>query len=207
MLELFVKGGPIMWPLLLVSIAGLGVTFERVLFIVRKQRSTKRAELDRLLAAVRQGRLKDATQLATDSRDALVSILGYGLAQRESSFEDAVSHAAEIELESYRRGTSLLDTIITLAPLLGLLGTVTGMIQAFGLLGGSELDAPAAITGGIAEALIATAYGLGIAILCLLPFNYINNEREKFQRLIERSATELELALKQQPVQPIQRAA
>ena len=89
----------------------------------------------------------------------------------------------------------MLDTIITLAPLLGLLGTVTGMIRAFGIVRG-ELDAPTAITGGIAEALIATAFGLGIAILALLPFNYLNTRLEEARHDVQDAATRLEMALK-----------
>jgi hypothetical protein len=85
-----------------------------------------------------------------------------------------------------------LDTVITLAPLLGLLGTVTGMMGSFSLIGG-ELSAPGAITGGIAEALIATAFGLGIAITSLLPFNFLNARVEGARHELEAAATQLEL--------------
>ena len=89
----------------------------------------------------------------------------------------------------------MLDTIITLAPLLGLFGTVTGMINAFGLLGNAGLEAPTVITGGIAEALIATAFGLIIAIMALIPFNYLTSMLEEARHDIEDSATHLELLL------------
>jgi biopolymer transport protein ExbB len=89
-----------------------------------------------------------------------------------------------------------LDTIITLAPLLGLLGTVTGMINSFGMLGGAELGAPTAITGGIAEALIATAFGLLVAITALLPFNYLTALEEKARLALQDAASEVELLFK-----------
>ena len=93
----------------------------------------------------------------------------------------------------------MLDTIITLAPLLGLFGTVTGMIHAFGLIGG-ELDSPTAITGGVAEALIATAFGLGIAITALIPFNYLNARLEEARLEIQDAATHLELLISKSPI-------
>ena len=80
--------------------------------------------------------------------------------------------------------------------MLGLLGTVVGMIGSFNMLGGSELGAPAAITGGIAEALIATAFGLGIAITALLPFNYLNAREEEARLEIQDAASHVELHLK-----------
>ena len=92
----------------------------------------------------------------------------------------------------FRRGIGILDTAITIAPLLGLLGTVTGMMHSFSLIGG-ELRAPGAITGGIAEALIATAFGLMIAISCLVPFNYLNNRVEQVRQEMESAAAQLEL--------------
>ena len=110
-------------------------------------------------------------------------------------FSEALLRAANWELKRFNRGLSLLDTVITLAPLLGLLGTVTGMIHSFGLLGASELGAPQAITGGIAEALIATAFGLGVAILALLPFNYLNSRLEEARHEIQDAASHVEIYL------------
>ena len=103
--------------------------------------------------------------------------------------------AANQELKRFNRGLAVLDTIITLAPLLGLLGTITGMIRAFGLLGGQELSAPQAITGGIAQALLATAFGLGIAITALIPFNYLNTRLEEARHDLQDTATQMELQL------------
>ena len=101
-----------------------------------------------------------------------------------------------MELNRFTRGLSILDTIITLAPLLGLLGTVTGMIRSFGMLSGVELGAPAGITGGIAEALIATAFGLGVAITALLPFNLLNASEEAARLELQEVASRAELLLK-----------
>ena len=100
------------------------------------------------------------------------------------------------DLKRFHRGLTILDTAITLAPLLGLLGTVTGMIRSFDMLGGSELGAPTAITGGIAEALIATAYGLGIAITALLPLNYLNSREEEARLEMQDAASHIEIHLK-----------
>src|SRR5690606_13679148 len=91
-------------------------------------------------------------------------------------------------------GLSVLDTAITAGPLLGLLGTVTGMMASFGEIGG-DLGAPTAITGGIAEALVATASGLAIAISCLLPYNFLNSMGEEIRREIEEMGNNLEVAL------------
>jgi len=104
--------------------------------------------------------------------------------------------ATNQEMVRYTRGISLLDTIVTMAPLLGLLGTVTGMIAAFGMLGGSELSAPTAITGGIAEALIATTFGLGIAVTALVPLNYLHAKCEGARHEMEDATTHLELLMK-----------
>ena len=98
------------------------------------------------------------------------------------------------ELERAARFLPVLDTIITLAPLLGLLGTVTGMMRSFSLIGG-ELSAPGAITGGIAEALIATAFGLGIAITALIPFNFLNSRVEEARHELDAAAGRTELLL------------
>lgn len=193
MLQLFLKGGPIMWPLLITSVTALSVTVERLIFIIRENRRRQPEIVESLLAAVEKGDL--AAAKIGHSGDFVARTLRYALEHRERSLSNALLRAAGQELKRFNRGLAVLDTVITLAPLLGLLGTVTGMIHAFGLLGTSELGAPGAITGGIAEALIATAFGLGIAITALLPFNYLNACLEEARREIEDAASRLELLL------------
>jgi len=192
-LDFFHKGGPIMWPLLCTSMVAVTVVTERVLFIVRERRKRQPGVVEKILGSVERGDLKAATTLADGTEDFVARTLVYGIQHREKSLSNALLRAAARELRRFNRGLAVLDTIITLAPLLGLLGTVTGMIHAFGLIGGQELEAPAAITGGVAEALIATAFGLGIAITALIPFNYLNDRLEEARQEIQDAATHLEL--------------
>jgi biopolymer transport protein ExbB len=103
--------------------------------------------------------------------------------------------AAQKEIPFLKRRLTILDTIITLAPLLGLLGTVTGMIGSFDVMSQSGIGQPHAVTGGVAEALIATATGLLIAIVTLVPYNYFSSRVEKEMEEIEYYASRLELLL------------
>ena len=195
MLQLFLKGGPIMWPLLLTSVVALATVLERLVFLFREKGRRQGEVVDEVLELVEHGKLEQAMHRAKNSTDFVARSLGYALEQRQQSFASAMLRAANAELKRFNRGLTVLDTIITLAPLLGLLGTVTGMIHAFGLLGTNELGAPSAITGGIAEALIATAFGLGIAITALIPFNYLNARLEEARHESQDAATHLELLL------------
>jgi biopolymer transport protein ExbB len=195
MLEIFHKGGLIMWPLLLASVVSLGVAVERLIFIMR-ERSSRDADLvQKILVLTKNGDVEAAIEAGRGSRDFVARTLVQGLMHRGEPLSNALIAGAKEELKRFGLGLPVLDTIITLAPLLGLLGTVTGMIGAFGLLGGKELDAPSAITGGIAEALIATAFGLSIAIVSLIPFNYLNTRLEEARHEIEDACNKLELFL------------
>lgn len=195
MFELFLKGGPIMWPLLATSLLALTVSIERLIFIFREKGRREPDTVDKVLSFVEEGKLEKAVEAGKGSDDFVVRTLIYGLTHHEKSYASALLRAANQELKRFSRNLSILDTVVTLAPLLGLLGTVTGMIRSFGLLGASELSAPTVITGGIAEALIATAFGLGIAIVALIPFNYLNSRLEEARHEIEDAATHLELLM------------
>jgi biopolymer transport protein ExbB len=197
MLIIFQKGGLVMWPLLVTSLVALTVVIERFMFIVREGRRRSSDMVGRILASVERGDIDAAIRAGGQSQDYVARVLVYGLTHRQKSFSNALLLAANQEMKRFSKGLSSLDTIITLAPLLGLLGTVTGMINAFGLLGNKELEAPAVITGGISEALIATAFGLLIAIIALIPFNYLNARLEDARREIEDAASYLELLLVQ----------
>src|ERR1700752_5077833 len=195
MIKIFLNGGPIMWPLLICSIVTVATALERLFFIVRERIRRKPQLVEKILERVEHHDLDGAIKIGNDNRDYVARVLTFALAHRTESFSSAVLRAANLELKKFNRGLAVLDTIVTLAPLLGLLGTVTGMIHAFGLLGAQELDAPAAITGGIAEALMATAFGLLIAMIALLPFNFLNARLEQARNEIENAAAHLEMLL------------
>ena len=196
MIELILKGGPIMWPLLIASVISLAVIFERLIFFVRQRRNRRQQHVSAMLEAIRAGNLESAAAIGSESPDPVAATLSHALRHKDVSFAEAYQNEAQAQLHKLSGGLSVLDTIITLAPLLGLLGTVTGMIGSFGILGANELGAPSAITGGIAEALIATAFGLGVAITSLIPFNLLNRHVEKTQHELQHVGTLAELALR-----------
>ena len=194
LIHIFKKGGPIMWPLLFAAFMAFGTVLERVYFLINEQRKRDPQAMETFFAAVSQGDTELAISTSNESKYYVVRTLGYALTHKEKLLESALLYAQEQELKRFRRGIPILDTVITLAPLLGLLGTVTGMMGSFSLIGG-ELSAPGAITGGIAEALIATAFGLGIAITALIPFNFLNTKMEEARLEIELAGTQLELMM------------
>ncbi len=181
-----------MIPLLLCSVISLAVTIERILYW-RRTRSKKPAE--QMLSAVEQGKFNEALSRGEGSPLPAARVLAAGLAHRNPSYSKAMEVAAQAELPVLKRRLVILDTIITLAPLLGLLGTITGMISSFGIMSDAGLGQPHAVTGGVAEALIATATGLLIAILTLIPYNYFTSRAEKEMEEIEYFASRLELIL------------
>jgi biopolymer transport protein ExbB len=198
-IELFLRGGPVMWPLLITSVITLAVIIERAIFVVKESRKRDGECINHTLELVERGDLPGALSAAEGTQDFVCRILGYGLRHHRESLANAISNAANRELKRFSRGLSVLDTAITLAPLLGLLGTVTGLIRSFRFMGSQELTTPVAITGGIAEALVATAFGLTIAIMALIPFNYLNARLEEARQEIEDSTTQLELLLRNAP--------
>lgn len=199
MIQLLLKGGPLMWPLLLVSIITLTVVLERLWFIWREARSRNSVDVEAFLEKLEKGQAEEARSLGSRSTDFVARVLAYALEHRKVSLSNAYLQAANREIGRFNRGLSILDTAITLAPLLGLLGTVTGLIHSFGLLGDQQLQAPTALTGGIAQALIATAFGLVIAVTALVPYNYLNSRVEQARRELEDTGTQVELILRADP--------
>jgi biopolymer transport protein ExbB len=193
----FRKGGPIMWPILLVSIVALTVVIERIFWWGGRwfRRDPKRIE--KVFTAVEVGDVAEASRLSRDSRDPVLRMMWNGLNHQHASLQGALQVAAGIEIKRAGRFLVVMDTLVTLAPLLGLLGTVTGLIRSFRFLGNEEL-AIQAVTGGIAEALIATACGLGIAIFSLIPFNFFTSRVSNLEFELQTAATNLEVMLEAQ---------
>lgn len=105
----------------------------------------------------------------------------------------AMESTAADEMKRMRRFMGVMDTMITVAPLLGIFGTVIGIITSFDILGSTGIEHPQAVTAGIAQALITTAAGLGIAILSVFPYNYFNSRVDNAALIIEKYATSLEI--------------
>jgi biopolymer transport protein ExbB len=190
--EKYKDGGPIMHPILVVAIVALAVVTERAFWWIRESFKRDSETLEKVLAAMENGDFRAALNLAQDSADPVIRMIYRGLSHVHGSLTGALQVAAGAELKRAGRFLMLIDTCITVAPLLGLLGTVTGIMGAFSAVGGNEL-AVEAVSGGIGEALIATAAGLGIAIFCLLPFNYFNERLAKLQFELETAATNVEV--------------
>lgn len=195
-MELFQHGGPIMWPILIISFVGITVAVERMLFIIRENSSREPEVVEKMLERVEARDVEGAIQLGKKSKDFVARILTYALSHRESSLSNAFIRASNQELNRFSQGMATLDTVITAAPLLGLLGTVTGMMRTFGNMTGDIAAAAAGITGGVAEALIATACGLAIAIMALLPYNYLSARADEARHEVADVSNALELILK-----------
>lgn len=193
MINLFIKGGPIMYPLLICSIIALTVIIERTIFWIGDDYRRDQALVNEVLFLAEQGNWETIRARIGNSKDFIVRILVAGILHREFSIAKAMETAASDELDRMRRYLPILDTIITVSPLLGIFGTVIGIILSFEMLGSAGIEEPQAVTAGIAQALITTASGLGIAILSLFPFNYFNSRVEKAATTIEKYATSLEI--------------
>jgi biopolymer transport protein ExbB len=192
--EFFTKGGPVMWPILISALVAVAVIGERAFWWLRENRRRNPQKLEQVLAALENGDLTAAQTLSENSEDPVIRMIRHGLAHAQRSLLGALQLAAGIELKRAGRFLTVMDTLVTLAPLLGLLGTVTGLMRAFLNIGSAELSV-SAVTGGIGEALIATACGLGIAIFALIPFNYFSARVAQLQFDLETAATYVEVML------------
>ncbi|MGI9013024.1 MAG: MotA/TolQ/ExbB proton channel family protein [Phycisphaerales bacterium] len=185
-IELVERGGIVMYPLLGLSVVSLALILERALFWLRTNGSAGRREWNRLAnAAAKPGGDREAIAARAKAGRTIYSRIALQLTQPENASSSAPHAAPLLAADEARvaveRFMTILSTIITAAPLLGILGTVFGIIQSFDLLGQADdaLRDPRAVSGGIAEALITTATGLAIALLTLFPYMIFKAQVER----------------------------
>jgi biopolymer transport protein ExbB len=199
MWQILKSGGWVMIPLLLCSLTTVTIVVERWLFFRRIITSTHQA--DALLQFVKAGKIDEAMEIAEVTEYPVVKVLGVGMKQRHVAVMDRVMEAAgRTEIAMMKRGLPTLETIITLSPMLGLLGTILGIMDSFRIMSivSGEVQT-GAVTGGVAEALVSTAAGIVVAVATLVPYNYFMARIEKETGKIEQYATDLEMTLKIAP--------
>jgi len=182
---LFQKGGPVMYLLVACSLFVVAIAVERFLYY-RNISGNPQVFQQKLQSLLEKQRFSEAAQFCEQTPAAIAQVALAGLAayQRGSQVENALESGAMLTADRLREHLDDLSMVVTLAPLLGLLGTVIGMINSFSVLN-AQAGQPMAITGGVGEALVATATGLSIATLALVLHNY-------FSRRVNRLITDIE---------------
>lgn len=181
-----------MWPILASFFLAVCVVLDRAIWWLRFRASVRSGLQEQARDAIGTGDFATAWQLSRGATEPFLQNLGEGMTHAHTSMLAAMQlHATHI-IEKAEARMWILSTMITLAPLLGLFGTVVGIMGSFKFVGDEQL-APGKVSGGIAEALIATACGIAIAILCLLPYNFFRKRLSVLRGSFERWINHTEL--------------
>jgi biopolymer transport protein ExbB len=191
--EFILRGGFMMYPLLLSALVALTVIIERV-YAFTNRYASPRDLVAQVTQAIRSGNVEEAQKRCESMTTPVAELLLVGVTHIGNSLEEmelAMKNQAEKWVPHLEKRIGIIDTVITAAPLMGLLGTITGMMASFRVLSEKGVNEPNAITGGVAEALIATATGLVIALLCLMAYNYLTEKVKNFIYQLEGAASQV----------------
>ena len=186
----FQQGGVVMWLLLLTSFLATIVTLERLFVWTHYYLKQEHGPLLDCFASLNKYEKTDALLACQRTQTPALNMLTHGINALPFTPNDKMESYAEKQISSMSRGQSLLDTVITLAPMLGILGTVLGIIEAFNILGTQGVNNPTEVVGGIAQALVSTAMGLTVALFALLPFNLFRSFIHKLTLHLESVGSE-----------------
>ncbi len=197
MWEFMQKGGPIMWPILLCSVIAFAIVIERLVRLRQEQIDTK-SFMEQISKALKRNKIMEALDLCDRTGGPIAAILKAGILKHDrprNEVREAIEDASIHEVPRLERNLPVLSTIAQVAPLLGLLGTVTGLVNSFQVI---ETKAsavnpvnPGDLAGGIWEALLCTTFGLCVAIPTYVAYNYLASRVDGFVLDMERSATDL----------------
>lgn len=193
MIDYFLRGGFFMWPILAFFIFGLAVSIERLWTLTRASINTKKF-LARIKSALREGGVEAAKEICENTRGPIASIFHAGLSRVDKGIEQvekSIVSAGSIEMAFLERGLVWLSTVISVAPMLGFLGTVQGMIMAFDDIAAANDISPNIVATGIAVALLTTLFGLVVAIIIQFFHNLFVSKIDKLIIEMEESSVEL----------------
>lgn len=197
MWEFMQKGGPIMWPILLCSVISFAIVIERLVRIRQEQIDTK-SFMEQISKSLKRNKIMEALDLCDRTGGPIAAILKAGILKHDrprNEIREAIEDASIHEVPRLERNLPVLSTVAQVAPLLGLLGTVTGLVKAFQVIESKATVLnpvnPGDLAGGIWEALLATTFGLCVAIPTYVAYNYLVSRVDGFVLDMERSATDL----------------
>ncbi len=193
--ETFIEGGWVMWPILGTFFLALCVVLDRAVWWLRYQATLQSSVQEQARVAIGTGDFTTAWKLGESTTEPFLQNLKEGMTHAHTSMLAAMQLHATRLIEKSEARMWVLNTLITLAPLLGLFGTVVGIMGSFSFIGDEQLAA-SKVSGGIGEALIATACGIAIAILCLLPYNFFRKRVSVLRGSMERWINHTELLVK-----------
>ena len=195
MLQFLIKGGPIMIPLVFCSVLALAIIIEKFISLrIIESKADKFIErAGGILNSDEERKIDKVLALCEMTSSPPARILQAGIEKKElgkAEIKGAVEDAGAVEVPHLGRYLVVLSTIVTISPLLGLLGTVRGMIMAFNAIAVAGVGEPGALAGGISEALYTTAFGLSIAIPALVFYNYFTHRTDRLVRKLENFSSE-----------------
>jgi len=191
----FIHGGWVMWPILATFLLSFAVILDRTVWWTALKSKMRTSQQAKAREAIGTGDFLTAWKLGENTDEPFLENLREGMQHANTSMLAAMQlHATQL-VERAEARMWILNTMITLAPLLGLFGTVAGLMGSFAAIGTDQL-AVTKVTGGIGEALIATACGIAIAVLCLLPYNFFRKRVSTLRSSLERWINHTELLAK-----------
>ena len=196
MLHYLEVGGPILWVLVIISIGAFAVVLERIVFFARNEKNVGSNFKDEILSLVASKKLDEAIDLCDTKKSCVASAVKKFLQKAPKGidvqdYEFILKEITIKETSPYESRLNLLASVISISPMLGLLGTVTGMIRAFTNISKYGAGDAAIVADGIAEALLTTAAGLMIAIPVIVVYNYLNRRLEKMENEIDDVVTNI----------------
>ncbi|MFC1594747.1 MotA/TolQ/ExbB proton channel family protein [Candidatus Omnitrophota bacterium] len=197
-LQVFFAGGPLMWLILMCSIVSLAIIGEKSWQLNFQIKADAKKLLDSVIEQIKHNKIKAAIGICSNARSPVASILKAGILNLEAdrvAIKESMEDASLYEIPRLENHLSILATIGHISPLLGLLGTVTGMVKCFHTIQIKATSVnpvnPGDLAGGIWEALLTTVFGLAVAIFTFLFYNYFVSRVNSHVLDMERSATEL----------------
>ena len=196
MLHYLEVGGPILWVLVIISIGAFAVVLERIVFFAMNEKNVGNNFKDEILSLVANKKLDEAIALCDTKKSCVATAVKKFLQKAPKGidvqdYEFILKEVTNQEISPYERRLNLLASVISISPMLGLLGTVTGMIRAFTNISKYGAGDAAIVADGIAEALLTTAAGLMIAIPVIVVYNYLNRRLEKMENEIDDVVTNI----------------